>query len=60
MIISDNSSFSSPDDSIKINNIEKNTNLENLDDIPIVYQVGNIYSNIKVHLVSFMYIQENC
>lgn len=37
--ISENSSFSSPDDSNKINSIEKNTNLEDLDGIPIVYQV---------------------
>lgn len=40
LYISENSSFTtSPDDPSKINNIEKNTNLENLDGIPIVYQV---------------------
>lgn len=39
MHISENSSFSSTDDPNKINNIDKNTNLEDLDGIPIVYQV---------------------
>lgn len=40
LYISENSSFTtSPDDPSKINNIEKNTNLEDLDGIPIVYQV---------------------
>lgn len=37
--ISENTSFSSTDDPNKINNIDKNTNLEDLDGIPIVYQV---------------------
>lgn len=40
--ISENSSFSTPDDPNKINNIEKNTNLEDLDGIPIVYQVIHV------------------
>lgn len=40
LYISESSSFTtSPDDPSKINNIEKNTNLEDLDGIPIVYQV---------------------
>lgn len=36
---SENPSFPSTDDPNKINNIDKNTNLEDLDGIPIVYQV---------------------
>lgn len=40
LCISENSSFTtSPDDPSKINNIVKTTNLEDLDGIPIVYQV---------------------
>lgn len=49
--ISENTSFSSPDDPNKIDTIEKSTNLEDLDGIPIVYQVIYIYLNFGIVVI---------
>lgn len=50
MHISENSSFSSTEDPNKINNTDKNTNLEDLDGIPIVYQVNMFHLVITYYL----------
>ncbi|XP_060849966.1 protein mothers against dpp-like [Rhopalosiphum padi] len=45
----ENTSFSSADDPNKINNIDKNTNLEDLDGIPIVYQEQPCWASIAYY-----------
>lgn len=45
---SENHSFPSTDDANKVNSIEKNTNLEDLDGIPIVYQVIHLLLTFKI------------